>query len=346
MLSRRTFGALCVSAAASACCTRPAAAPDPQVRSLDLHTHLFGDGSGGSGMRISAAVRQSPTFETLIRALGIAGEPDLDAAYLRCLVEQAKWSGLDRVVLLGQDGVYKEDGTPDDLLTSFLTPNDDVFAACAAHPDLLVPCPSINPDRRDAIAELDSCVARGARVLKIHPPIQRVDVSDPRHRPFFRACARHDILVMVHTGHEHSAPIFDIDLANPRRLEQALAAGCRVVACHAGSGRTTDEPDFVPDFVEMTRRHEKLFGDTSILCTPGRERDLLRLLAVPHVRERLVHGSDFPFPSVPAGFADQIGQHRANELTSDRNFLRRDLQLKRALGLDRSVTRAAQLLFG
>jgi predicted TIM-barrel fold metal-dependent hydrolase len=61
-------------------------------------------------------------------------------------------------------------------------------------------------------------------MLKIHPPTQGVDVSDRRHAPFFRRCAALDVLVLVHTGHEHSAPVIDIALADPLRLELALKA--------------------------------------------------------------------------------------------------------------------------
>lgn len=90
--------------------------------------------------------------------------------------------------------------------------------------------------RTDAIAELDRCAAKGARVLKIHPPIQGVDLLEQRHARFFRRCAELKIVVTVHTGHEHSAPIVSAALADPRKAALALEEGCTVVACHCGSG--------------------------------------------------------------------------------------------------------------
>lgn len=346
IMTRRTFGAGCLGAVVAASRLGEAAFRRSTRRTVDIHVHVFGVGHGGTGCRVSDTVRRSTTFGILTRTLGIHDAEDLDAAYVARLVEDAKGSGLDRVVVLAQDAAYAVDGTIDDANTHFFVPNDHVFAVCRREPGLLVPCVSINPARRDAVAELERCVERGARVLKIHPPTQGVDIADRRHRPFFAACANHDVLVMVHTGHEHSAPVVDIDLANPKRLEQALAAGCRVVACHAGSGRTDDAPDFLPGFVEMVRRHENLWGDTSILCTPGRERDLFRLLDDAAARGRLVHGSDYPFPSFPNLYMDTLGRRRAFGLLKERNLLRRDVRLKMELGLGDSVDRAGRLLLG
>ena len=45
-----------------------------------------------------------------------------------------------------------------------------------------------------------------------------VDIADRKHRKFFQRCADFDILVMVHTGHEHATPVIDIELANPARM--------------------------------------------------------------------------------------------------------------------------------
>ena len=52
-----------------------------------------------------------------------------------------------------------------------------VFQVAARHPETMIPCPSINPNRADALEELVRCHAKGARLLKIHPPTQGVDVG-------------------------------------------------------------------------------------------------------------------------------------------------------------------------
>ncbi|MCC6784510.1 MAG: amidohydrolase family protein [Planctomycetes bacterium] len=338
---RREFLAWTGAGLLGACATATGAT---NRRRGDLHVHLFGSGDGGSSCFLGPRIRRSATFALLVRMLGLSEGEGFDRGYVRKLLLAIDGSGLDRVALVGQDGVYDSGGRPDDANTHWRVPAEYVFAVCALRPERLRPCPSINPARADALDELERCHARDARMLKIHPPTQGVDVADRRHAPFFRRCAALDVLVLVHTGHEHSAPVLDIALADPLRLELALASGCRVVACHAGTGRPGDEPDWLPAFVTMLRRHPRLLGDSSVLGTPGRERDLRRLLDDDEVRARLVHGSDYPFPAVPAGFRAELGERRCAELAAERNPLARELALKAALGLEDSQWRAARLL--
>lgn len=121
--------------------------------------------------------------------------------------------------------------------------------------------------------------------------------------------------------------------------------GCTVVACHCGTGRPDDRPDMLPDFLAMTRKHKNLWGDTSVLGGFGRSRDFLRLLADKPVHERLLHGSDFPFPAIPMAFAGTIGTAEALRLQALPNMIQQDFALKEALGIGRaSAERAYQLI--
>ena len=218
----------------------------------------------------------------------------------------------------------------------------------ARHSEIMIPCPSINPNRADAIEELIRCREKGARLLKIHPPTQGVDVADLKHTKFFRCCNELNMIVLVHTGHEHSAPVIDKNLAAPHRLELALEQGCTVVACHAGTGWITDSPDQLPEFVSLLKRYPKLWGDTAVLGTAGRVRDVERLLEDKElVCSRLLHGSDFPFPAAPMAFAVRIGEAAANHIAAEANFLKRDFDLKEALGIGRvSAERGYDLVLG
>jgi hypothetical protein len=162
----------------------------------------------------------------------------LNELYVEALVRQAQEArealGSFRVVLLAQDCRYTEAGEPDWANTSVYVPNEHLFRVVARYPDLFIPCPSINPQRRDWEAELDYCLAQGARVLKIHPPTQAVNPGDPKFREFYRRCAEKGMRIMVHTGAEHSAPIASKTLGDPRFLQLALDEGCTVIAAHAG----------------------------------------------------------------------------------------------------------------
>ena len=307
-------------------------APQP---TLDIHVHLFGVGDGGTGCRMVKSIRDGWQFRYLIALLRlqVAGKT-LDERFEEVLVEQLKSSGLSKAAILGQDAVYDRHGQPDWDRTAFYVPNDYVFAVVARHSETMLACPSINPDRADALEELARCHAKGARLLKIHPPTQGVDIADQKHTQFFRRCGELEMLVLVHTGHEHSAPVLDKNLAAPRRLELALDQGCTVVACHAGTGWVIDVPDQLPEFVSLLKRSPKLWGDTAVLGTAGRVRDFGRLLDEAQVvRDRLLHGSDYPFPAAPIAFAARIGADAAGRIEQEPNLLKKDLDLKEALGI-------------
>jgi predicted TIM-barrel fold metal-dependent hydrolase len=316
--------------------------------SIDIHVHLFGTGDAGSGCRLSKAESNGFLFHFMAGKLKLRGRAiTLDESYELALAEQIQQSGLTHAVVLAQDAVYDESGKPDWERTHFYVPNDYLFQVTARHSQWMIPCVSINPQRADAIEELDRCVARGARVLKIHPPTQGVDLADKKYVGFFRRCAALNVVVMVHTGHEHSAPIVNVQLASPLKLERALDEGCTVVACHCGSGWRWDRPDMLPDFLLMLRKHTNLWGDTAILGSASRARDFLRLLADHGATDRLVHGSDFPFPAFPLMFAATLGPRKAIALQRIGNWMKQDLALKEALGIGQaSAERAQQLICG
>jgi predicted TIM-barrel fold metal-dependent hydrolase len=347
-IDRRTV--LAGAVAASLVVRRTVAAADQKPRAtepmLDIHVHLFGIGDNASGCRLSKTITEAPTFGFLLKALRVRERAKtVDEGYVVALAEQLRGSGLQKAVVLAQDAVYDRAGKPDWTRTHFYVPNDYLFQTTAKYPDRMAPCVSINPDRADALAELDRCADKGARMLKIHPPIQGVDLARKEHRKFFQRCAARRMVVMVHTGHEHSAPIVDVALASPRKLELALDEGCTVVACHCGTGRTADRPDMLPDFLTMAHKYPNLWGDTSVLGGMGRADDFLRLLADKPIHGRLLHGSDFPFPPVPMAFAEKIGLAEALRLQAMPNLIGQDLALKEALGIGRaSAERAYNLI--
>jgi uncharacterized protein len=326
----------------------PATAREPggPAPLLDIHIHLFGNGDGPSGCRLSPAIAESPNFQVLVKPLRLSERAKtIDESYVLALAEHLQQSGLQQGLILAQDAVYDQHGEPDWGRTPFYVPNDYLFEIVARYPQRMLPCVSINPDRKDALTELERCVAKGARAVKIHPPIQGVDLADKKHTKFFQRCAALKTVVLVHTGHEHSSPIIDVGLANPRKLELALEQGCVVVACHCGTGRQGDRPDMLPDFLAMIRRYTNLWGDTSVLGGVGRSRDCLRLLDDKLACERLLHGSDFPFPAILTAFSDRIGTVEALRLQALSSLIQQDYALKDALGIGRaSAERAAGLL--
>ncbi len=345
ILDRRSFlaGALASPWCASALMKTAGSEDIRQRPTLDIHVHLFGVGAAGTGCRMSESITDGRAFRFLTEMLKLrVPGKTLDERYEEVLVQHLQYSGLTMAAILGQDAVYDRNGKVEWDRTSFYVPNDYVFTVVARHSQIMIPCPSINPNRADAIDELIRCHEKGARMLKIHPPTQGVDVADLKHTKFFRVCSERNMVVLVHTGHEHSAPVIDKNLAAPHRLELALEQGCTVVACHAGTGWISDSPDQLPEFVSLLKRYPKLWGDTAVLGTSGRVGDVERLLEDKElVCSRLLHGSDFPFPAEPMAFAARIGDTAAKQIHDEANLLKKDFDLKEALGIGRASAQLA-----
>lgn len=131
---------------------------------MDVHVHLFGKGDNGSGCRLSRTVIESPTFQVLVKMLRLPHRAKtLDEGYVLALAEQLQISGLEKALIYAQDAVYDRKGEPDWAKTPFYVPNDYLFQVVNRYPTWMMPCVSINPDRKDASAELDAVSTREPR---------------------------------------------------------------------------------------------------------------------------------------------------------------------------------------
>src|SRR2546425_11509422 len=80
--------------------------------------------------------------------------------------------------------------------------NDYVFRIAHAYPDRLWPGVSINPQRRDAIEELDRGVEAGAKLVKVLPNTQGFDPANRRDLPVFKRLSRAKNPLLRHVGGE------------------------------------------------------------------------------------------------------------------------------------------------
>jgi len=315
---------------------------------LDIHVHLAGNGDTGSGCRLSKRVADRMVFKALAKRLRVREyAPTFDEGYVQALAELLRASSLAKGAVMGLDAVYGSNGKPDWTCTHVYVPNDYVFEVASRYPDEMVPCVSVNPHRAGAIDELERCVERGARGLKLLAPCQGIDLADRRHTKFFARCAELNIVLITHTGREHAIPVLDNRLGHPRKLERALDQGCTVVACHCATNLPWERPRTLPVFLQMLREYPNLWGDTAGLAWLMRSGDFRRLRRDDLGVERLVHGSDFPVSPQTWAFLPDIGWDNLRRVRRIRNPLTQDLALKTALGVGQaSAQRAYQLLCG
>lgn len=346
-LSRRSFlGGLGLGTAGLALEGMPS--EDTKVPVYDFHVHLLGMGTGGTGCFLSDLVRKHWNFPFFLKLLGLRKQ-HLDQDFVVALVQQLRGSSTTKAVLLAHDGRYDRQGRLDREATNVYVPNEYLFRVAAEHPDLFIPCALINPKRRDWIEEVDRCAAGGARVLKVHPPIQDVDPAEERFRPFYRRLAEHSMILMVHTGMEPAPGVVGHAFSDPARLSTALEEGCTVIAAHAGMGGFFDKKEdyqhFFPNLVRMMRHFPNLYCDTSFIASMLYWRAFPRLLKDRTVLERTVYASDWPWPSNALVFWSRLAPSKLLTLCSEVNLFERDYQLKRALGLPAAVfERGARLL--
>ena len=295
---------------------------------IDCHTHVWAT-SPPAG-RLSPRMLYSPSFRLLARQLGVDPGPGqhADERIARKLADTVNDTPqLNAAVVLALDAVHAPDGTP--ARTHMAVSNDHAAAVAARHPKLLFGC-SVHPYRRDAVAELERCVRAGAVLMKWLPIVQDFDPADPRCLPVYEALAHHRLPLLCHTGIEHSLPLVAPRYGDPKRLVTALQRGVTVIAAHCGSRELPlVEPDWVPDFVRLAHRYEHLYGDTAAMNLPGRSYAYRHVLADPVVRAKLVHGSDWPLPSIPP--VTRLGAWDAAMLLRDGNWMRRDVRIKQRL---------------
>jgi len=292
----------------------------PQV--VDAHAHIFCWGENVKEGYLSERTRRSWLTRLIIGMTRIRREPGntLSEKLRNRLLRQAGSSSLDYVVVLAQDAVYHPDGSRNDAQTHFYVSNDYVLDLAKRSSKILPGC-SINPIRSDALQELERCYAAGCRLFKIHTAIQGVDPERPDFDPFYALAREMGVVLMFHTGYEHSCKVVSQQFTDPRRLERPLSHGGPVIAAHCGTCGFFDREDFFPNFAQMMTRHDNLHGDTAIMASLIRWSSLKRLSGTPDwLRHRVIHGSDYPFPPARLPYLFRTGfvpRERENPLDMD-----------------------------
>ncbi|HZK81828.1 MAG TPA: amidohydrolase family protein [Humisphaera sp.] len=308
---------------------------------LDVHVHISATTPGHGSM--SPRLLKSIPFRFMRWKFGIVGtdessERALEATLAETITGASK---LDAAVVLAFDAVHDRDGRMDEANTHLYVTNDYVIELAKRHKNMLFGC-SVHPYRKDAVAEIERCVAAGAVLLKWLPIVQNFNPADPRCIPFYEALAHHKLPLLSHTGGEKTLPTLDPTVADPNLLLPAIQRGVTIIAAHCGTRSGSSDTDFLPNFVRLAKEHEHFYGDTSALNLPTRSYAWKTLLADETLKRKIVHGSDWPIPALPPVSSLGIGSLR---LMSIGNWMHRDVVIKQRLGLgDDYWQRAGKLL--
>jgi predicted TIM-barrel fold metal-dependent hydrolase len=301
---------------------------------VDVHVHLAGLTGDPSGCHISRRMQRSVNYRGLLLLNRInPSDPTMAtrryADRMQDLVESA--TEIDYACVFAMDGVYDAGGEfrPDE--SHLYVPNAYVFEVCARSPKLL-PVISINPQRKDAMAELARW-GPWAVAMKWLGPMQKFDPTDPAHDRFYDQIRELGLPLIIHSGCEHTFPGMDQQYGNPALYKGIVKRGIPVIFSHCGTGSFLfPKHDYSQAFIAMVERHDNVYGDTSGFASLVRSKELRRFAAERYVG-RILHGSDFPVPTNAYPFLRQLGFAGTLALDAIRHPFDRDVRVKRRMGL-------------
>jgi predicted TIM-barrel fold metal-dependent hydrolase len=247
------------------------------------------------------------------------------------------------------DGVYDESGELDEQRTVMKVGADHLFDVCEQS-DKLVPIPSINPRRSDAVEHLHEVADRGAVAIKALPNSQGFDPANSAFETFWAEMSNLELPLLSHTSFEHTIPVIDQSYGEPSRLAAPLEAGVTVIAAHCASSGVAHVTDHFQEWRQMIEEYRHFYGDISAMASMARFSYLRRVLGDSVSRRRALYGSDCPIPVTPWLFAASLGLGKVRELADIQNPLDRNLQTVRAvaaedgINIDGVLTRASRLL--
>lgn len=291
----------------------------------DYHMHILGMGTNDSGIWLSSdlfsLLHPSDTLKTqsYINAAGIKDKENADKEYLEQLLTSVHFfPKKGQFCVLALDKCYTENGEPDDSNSKLYVPNEWVYKFCEENEDSFIPCISINPYRKDAVAQLERWASRGVRMVKWMPAVMGMDASNDLCVPFYEKMKEHQMVLLTHVGKEDNVPVTKFQpLNNPLLFRKPLDMGVKVIMAHCASAGTNPDLDNemqpVNNYELFFRLMDEpqydgiLFGDISALTQVNRMGAPLKMaLERTDLHHRLIHGSDYPLPALNVLISTQL----------------------------------------
>ena len=310
--------------------------PASQKSLLDCHVHLAAFPDGDNGCFISPKMLRSPLFRFLLwkHGLSAAHAAQSNTKYVEDLLSELRASEhVGRAVLLGMDGAYDASGTLDRERTDLLVSNDYVLQVATRYPDELLAGVSINPQRRDAVAEVARCAEAGAALVKVLPNAQGFDPGSSGYIPFYRALARHGLPLLSHVGYEFSLIGKDQSVGDPARLRVPLDEGVTVIAAHGCSNGLIVHEPFYATLLSLVRTYPHFFTDLSALTLPNRFLMLLKLRRHPELADRLLFGTDYPLAVFHLPVWGRVRMRELPSIVRTKNRFDRQYRVLHSLGI-------------
>lgn len=317
---------------------------------FDIHTHISGVEYDKNGNYLSPQILNTLVFRYFIYSLGFSrktlSKPGIDRALAERFLSWINDSSIDKVVLLAYDAVYTKSGELDWQKSHMITGNDYIAGLAAENEKILFGA-SIHPYRKDAVAELERVIEKGACLIKWLPTAQDIDLGDPLCVPFYDALVRYNIPLLCHTGTEKAVINLREEMNNPEYLKPVLDQGVTVIAAHCGSRCFFFETCHFEKWKALIEQYDNLYGDISAFALPGRVRIVKEIINNPKLSERLLYGSDVPVITMSMIFGKTLGLRRAWNIQRLNNPFEKAYLTMKEVGIPETIfSRAADILLG
>ena len=185
---------------------------------------------------------------------------------------------------------------PEGQSTARISPEENSsrwLADAIADYDNIVGFASLDPSRPDAAERVGAAKELGLVGVKVHPPIFRIVVDDPKHDDFYAAIERAGMPLMFHTGYgSWPWPLEDYSVLKVERVAKRFRA-MRIIVAHCGGAA------FCRDVLALLQSNPNCYGDLAMALRPEAgwyvPSDELRLIINCVGAGRLVYGVDYPW---------------------------------------------------
>lgn len=198
---------------------------------LDIHVHPF-----------CKEAHVTPTLEDGIQRMMGKHEPKRRERLRAMITELFTRRPTEDIIRdMDEAGVDKACIVAMDLTSHYgveLVTNEDVARIARAYPDRFIPFASVDPSLGTAAIDklIHAVKELGCKGLKLIPPVQHFDFSDPKHFPLWETALGLGIPVWTHTAHQNSHPGSDARLGHPMLVEPVALQypDLKIVLGHCG----------------------------------------------------------------------------------------------------------------
>jgi uncharacterized protein len=268
---------------------------------LDVHSHLACINSPGCYIR--PAFKNAFKFKFYMKASGLESTDldrwDADERMLNTYINRLNQSELyGGAIVYALDGFYDEHGILDKDKTDVRIPNEYIYDVTQKARNLYFGA-SINPNKKDALQELDRVHAQGAKLIKWIPCVMGINLKNPpaHVEKFLDRMKELNMPLVTHVGTESTFSWSDNELCDPRGIETPLKKGLTVIAAHGAIAGKFDEKPGYTYLVDLVQTYPNLYVDNSAGLFVNRM-GFFKEVFTNNFQGRVLQGTDYPLSYV------------------------------------------------